>query len=796
MRKLLFTASLFFYLCGFSAEIKILDQDLFPIADVEVTTAKQLIGSSNSEGIVQLPEGEYDRELFVFIHPAYHTSTMYYEELLENNFVVTLYARTGNIQPIYVTPGRVERLRNDIAISVDILDRNTIDLFQPQSAADLLGIGNKVYIQKSQMGGGSPMIRGFATNRILLVVDDVRMNTAIFRSGNVHNVISIDPFTIQETEVIFGPGSQFYGSDAIGGVLSFTTKEINLSKSDTSYFLGNATARISTVNNERSVHADFNAANRHWGSFTSITVSQFGNLQMGNRGPEFYTRPDVAIKTTRGDSIVQNPNPNIQYNTAYSQISAIQKIKFKPNKEWDFTYGLYYSNIPVNPRYDRLLQRSNNDTLRYGSWNYGPQIWIMNSLHVVHQSAYKLFDLIKLTAAHQYNVESREDRALYSDVERKRKETVNALSSTLDFEKRLKSRIRLNYGLEYIYNLIGSTGELSSLSQNEVRPTSSRYPDGSEWQSAGAYINAFKRFNSWYKLEAGLRYNWFFIQGQLDTSFFPFPVQDISNQNNGTTFSVAQLFQLSKWKLGLTASTAYRAPNIDDVSKVFDSNPGTVVIPNTDLQAEYAYNGELTIESPLSKKLKFFSALFYTYLDKAIIKSASQLNGLDSIYYDGSLSQVEQLSNTDYAEVYGVQLSLEYAIDSQWTISSAYTMLQSDSKNGEPIRHITPNFGGSHLRYHHDKISVDLGVEYQAEFSNDKFTNSELGDAFLYLKDENGLPYSPAWYTINIKGIYHMRESLVLSAALENILDKRYRSYGSGITAPGRNFSLSVSASF
>ena len=78
-----------------------------------------------------------------------------------------------------------------------------------------------VFIQKSQLGGGSPMIRGFSTNRILIVVDGVRMNNAIYRSGNLQNIISIDALATEEAEVIFGPGSIIYGSDDIGGVMDF-----------------------------------------------------------------------------------------------------------------------------------------------------------------------------------------------------------------------------------------------------------------------------------------------------------------------------------------------------------------------------------------------------------------------------------------------------------------------------------------------------------------------------------------------------------------------------------------------
>ena len=76
------------------------------------------------------------------------------------------------------------------------------------------------------------MIRGFATNRVFMVVDGVRMNNAIYRSGNIQNVISIDALSIETAEVVFGPGSLIYGSDAIGGVMDFHTLNAQFSQNN------------------------------------------------------------------------------------------------------------------------------------------------------------------------------------------------------------------------------------------------------------------------------------------------------------------------------------------------------------------------------------------------------------------------------------------------------------------------------------------------------------------------------------------------------------------------------------
>jgi hemoglobin/transferrin/lactoferrin receptor protein len=81
-----------------------------------------------------------------------------------------------------------------VPFRIEGIDKKEIALHNPQTAADMLANTGAVFIQKSQQGGGSPMIRGFSTNRLIYAVDGVRMNTAIFRGGNIQNVISLDPF--------------------------------------------------------------------------------------------------------------------------------------------------------------------------------------------------------------------------------------------------------------------------------------------------------------------------------------------------------------------------------------------------------------------------------------------------------------------------------------------------------------------------------------------------------------------------------------------------------------------------
>ena len=322
----------------------------------------------------------------------------------------------------------------------------------------MLGTAGGVFIQKSQMGGGSPMIRGFAANRILIVVDGVRMNNAIYRSGNLQNVISIDANSIENSEIIFGPGSVIYGSDAIGGVTDFHTLKPRFAYDSVINFSANVLTRYSSANNEKTGHIDFNIGLKKWAFVSNLTYTDYDDLKMGNNGHEDYSRPEYVDFIDGKDSIVQNKDARTQKFSAYNQINFLQKIEFRPNLNWKIKYAFHFSELSDVPRYDRLIQYS-DDILKYGDWYYGPQKWIMNVLDIRFTKSNKLFDNVKFISAFQNYEESRHDRKLNNDEIRERTEKVNIFSANLDFEKQLQKNNSVFYGIESVTNKIFSTGQ-------------------------------------------------------------------------------------------------------------------------------------------------------------------------------------------------------------------------------------------------------------------------------------------------------------------------------------------------
>jgi hemoglobin/transferrin/lactoferrin receptor protein len=246
------------------------------------------------------------------------------------------------------------------------------------------------------------------------------------------------------------------------------------------------------------------------------------------------------------------------------------------------------------------------------------------------------------------------------------------------------------------------------------------------------------------------------------------------------------------WQVNAHISTGFRSPNIDDVSRVFDSEPGNVVVPNPELEPEYARNYELNISKNFAGKARFEIAFYYSKLKNAMVRRDFSLNGQDSMMYDGTMSKIEALVNTESATIWGSDLNFEYIISGSIRNRTNFTLTRGKDAEGFPVRHVPPTFGSSHLIFERQKIFIDLYANFSGKLDYDELAPDEQDKPNLYLPDENGNPYSPAWWTINLKSSYAFSQNFTFTAGVENITDKRYRSYSSGIVSPGINFTGSV----
>lgn len=754
---------------------------------------------TNAEGKADISSLKDGGEI-IFSLIGYQPVTLSFNEIVDKNFILKMESTPVTLGQIIVSANKWEEEKTNLPNKIEIIGPQEVRFKNPQTAADMLGASGTVYIQKSQLGGGSPIIRGFSTNRLLLVVDGVRMNTAIFRSGNLQNVIALDANALENTEIIFGPGSVIYGSDAIGGVMHFHTLSPKISYSEKGFLHGQAFGRYSSAANEKTGHVHFNYSAGKWGFVTGATYTKFGDLIMGRHGPAEYLRPEYQDRINDMDTILSNPNNREQIASGYSQLNLMQKIKFKPDNNWELNYGFHYSTTTNVPRYDRLIQYRNN-SLRYAEWFYGPQKWMMNHLALTYSASNKLYDFSKIIMAYQNFEESRHNRN-FGDVElNHRTENVDAASINWDFIKKSSESSTFYYGLEAVFNKIYSSAESENILTNYHSPLSTRYPDGSTWKSYGAYLTYKKEVSSAFIFQSGIRYTLIDMRAEFDTAFSPFPFTGAAVQSSSVNGSAGVVWHPQHdWQINFNLSTGFRAPNIDDIGKVFDSGPGTVIVPNPQLKPEYAYNIDLGLIKSFAAFAQADLTFYYTYLDDALIRRDFLLNGKDSIIYDGTLSVVQAVQNAARAYVWGFQaginLKLPYGFGFLTRFNYQTGKEEDEAGNIIPSTHTAPIFGIAELNYYLHKLKAAFSINYNGEINYAKLPPSERTDAFLYAKDESGNPFAPAWFTLNLKTSYSITDYLKINVGVENILDKRYRPYSSGITASGRNFTGSLRVVF
>ncbi len=712
--------------------------------------------------------------------------------LVSNEFV---------LEEVVVSATKFKKNALDLASRIHVMDQNRVNLLNPQTAADLLGSSGEVFIQKSQAGGGSPMIRGFATNRLLYAVDGVRMNTAIFRAGNLQNVISLDPFAIERTEVLFGPGSVIYGSDAIGGVMSFSTLNPRFAPDNQFMVTGNTTARYSTANQEKTWHADITLAKNRFSSVTSFTRSHFGDLKMGANGSYDYRKNFVVVNESNKDIAIPNPNPFVQSPSGYLQTNFMQKLKFRLSANWDIQYDLHISDISSYARYDRLIETNAGGVPSFAVWNYGPQLWRMHQLSLSSKAKTKWYDQVVLRTAYQFFEESRVDRRFNNARLRTQKEQVDAYSINLDFEKKSGKHL-LTYGGEWVQNDVDSEGAAINYMTQALIAVADRYPL-SKWFSTAGYLNYQYYWGSKTILEIGTRYSYFGLRSDFSklTPFFPFDFKEVTLHHGSLSGNLGFVHRLSdKLKLSVQLGSGFRAPNVDDMGKIFDFTAGNVNVPNPNLKNEQAYNAEININGLISNVVKWDLSGYYTYLDDAMVRRPYVVNGKDSILYNGILSKTFAIQNAAFSRILGVHVGFEINLGKGFYTGAKYNYQygteEMDNGTQARSRHAAPAFGEYKLGYFHKKLNVEFYTIFSDQVSFPNLNPEEQTKSFIYAKDEQGNPFSPSWYTLNLKAKYVVFKYLTVNAGIENMADLMYRPYSSGIAAAGRNFVFSLASKF
>jgi hemoglobin/transferrin/lactoferrin receptor protein len=788
-------------LCVNAQTITIIDYNtLQPINNVEVylKRGEPSIGKSNDKGQILVKSGSADSSI-TFMHPLYTTVTVKWTDFKKNEYILKMVENIYSIDEVVISASKFEEKRKDVAQKIQVLRASEIQNMNQSSMADVLANSGNIMVQKSQQGGGSPIIRGFETNKVLIVVDGIRMNNAIYRGGHLQNVITLDNAIMERTEIVYGPGSVVYGSDALGGVMSFTTKNPLLSSDDKLRVNAGAYTRYMSASSGYAAHANVSVGGKRFGSLTSFTYSNFGDLRQGaNRNPEvgnFGARPWYVQRVDGKDSVFINKDTNLQVGSGYSQIDILQKFMFQQNENVKHLVNFQYSTSSNIDRYDRLTQTSGG-TAKFAEWYYGPQKRMLGSYTLLVSKKTKMYDNVRFILGYQQIEESRIDRRLNNVAQSNRIENLDIFSANLDLAKKV-GKHEMRYGIEGWYNKVNSTAFEKNILTGEESPLDTRYASGgATMYSIAAYATHTWEISDKLIFNDGLRLSNVGLNAKFtDTTFFNFPFKEAVQNNTALTGNVGLIYMPTEdSRVTALVSTGFRAPNVDDLSKVFESTPGNITVPNAELKPEYTYNGEIGLSNRFNGWLTIAATAYYTLYTNALTTQDFSFNGQDSLLYAGTMSKVVATTNANKAYMYGLELSANGRLNNNLAIYATYNYTKANivtDSTAIPLDHIPPAFGKLGLQINENKFRADFFVNYSAwKRIKDYNPSGEDNQAFA-------LPEGmPSWYTINARVSYQFNKFIGLQVACENILDQNYRVFASNISAPGRNFILTLRGNF
>ncbi|QNM85142.1 TonB-dependent receptor [Polaribacter pectinis] len=821
--KYIFFSFVFFISCTvFAQEVKILDKETGKsVNNVTVFNDDQTINiSSNDKGFVDISEFK-NNEFIVFSHLSYAVLRVKKSTLKSRKFTVYLTKQSEQLDEVVLSVFKKEAKTNRIAEQIAVISAKDIQKISPQTSADLLAAIPGIKVQKSQFGGGSPVIRGMESNRVLLVVDGVRMNNAIYRKGHLQNSITVAPNMLDKTEVVFGPSSVIYGSDALGGVIHYYTKTPKLSEENE--VKSQLFSRFSSVNQESTTNFSAELSFKNWASFTSVSYSNFGDLKAGknrNHGFDDWGKVFFYSENVNGNynpNPTVNENPNLQRNTGYSQTDILQKFFVPLSESTDLKVNLQYSTTSDIPRFDRLTELSNGE-LKFAEWNYGPQNRLLLSSQLLINPNKNWLESGTITAAYQNLEESRIQRKFGSLDRSYREETVNIFSINGDFSVPLTEdkKRTLSYGFEFAYNDVKSNsygkelnivnGEIDGFS-NDFK-VQSRYPDGgSNYLSSAVYVDYRQDLSKKSTLNSGIRFTNTNLNAKwIDETFIKLPDNDISANHSAVTATVGYVYRPNKnWQLNSVISSGFRSPNIDDVGRVREKS-GDVTVPNIDVKPEFAYNAEIGIKKYFNnRKFRLGATVFYTLLDNYIIRDSFIINGSDQVEFDGEFGNAVANQNRGNAFITGYTASYSGKISNTWNTTGFITFTKGRTYDTEePMSSIPPLFGQFEVNYKNDRLELGAAVRFNSKKDITDFNFREGIDNhdLTPIVDENATADedkfygSPSWATLGVNGSYVLNTNFSVQARLDNLLDEHYIEFASGVAAPGRNLSISFVASF
>lgn len=642
--------------------------------------------------------------------------------------------------------------------AVQVIAGNQIRRRNARTLPEVLFEEAGVFVQQTNYGGGSPIIRGQMGKQILILIDGVRVNNATYRFGPLQYLSTIDLAMVDRIEVVRGVGSVL-GGDAFGGSINIITKK-GPEPGDERPFGTLFSSRYSTADRAVTGHAEA------FGRFEKIRYLA---------GITYRDSDDVRGGDGRGT----------QGATGYGEQAGNLSLEYflSPERTLSFAYqALEQQDVP---RTDRIVDGTNR------VFDFDPQRLQVLTVSFQDLTDRRWSDVLRLTASWNHQDEGRREiRSNRLTTERQfiDRQTVGAIN--LEVGAFVGSH-QLIYGVDYSAEDIESRRRDVRLDTGTVTRQRGNYTDGASYDALGIYLQ--DRFHLVERLTValGARYNRFSAAGSETSSVGRL---DLDSSFDDVSGSASLLFAATP-SLHLVASArrGFRAPNLDDLS-VFDERAEGTEVPNTRLDPEHTVAYEIGAKY---QHARLSGSLYYhrSSLTDLLVRSAGVFNGLPFFDRNGngvrdpSEPLVLQKQNAGEATIDGIELDFRFGLSADWVLFGNATETEGDDDLLEvPLSRIPPRFGTLGLRWSssaakHSPWAELVGsfAEAQRRLAPADRTDSRIGpggtDGFAVLHLRGGISFG---------------ENLRVSMAVENLTDEDYKLHSSGLFRPGRQLVLGL----
>ena len=741
--------------------------DSLPVTDAHVLIKKGLPADvSDNRGHFQLsplPAGVYSLEI---THVSYRKKIVKNIRLRADAITQldTIYLQ-AHIYPqdeVMITASRHEQPAHLIAQTVNLID--PLEIFTRNSAttAEALREEKGVFIQKTNHGGGSAIIRGLSSNHILILVDGIRLNNATYRLGNHQYLTTIDANALKAIEIVHGPGSMLYGSDALGGVINLIGRPAVFSTGGKQRVGYRIFGRFSSADQSLTTHADW----------------QFSNSSLAwNGGASYHRFGDLRNGASLSNPILSRPDGNTRQSpSAYRGYDFNNALSFKLNPSQKFKLVWQRSRQFEVPRYDKYVY---ND---YHTWLYEPQLRDLFYIRSQTDFSSNPFRSLQITLSLNRQQEGRIKQRKISDPKTSENDDILTLGLQAHTTARIRSHM-LTAGFEVYHDDVHSTARRFDGLETLQLPRG-RFPDNSTYLSNGVFIQDEFPLNTRTFFTGGLRYAWFQARFTDPTA----QIGQVSENFAALTASIALLYEARPGlQLSVVLANGFRAPNLSDLAKLGESKGNTYEVPNPNLQPERINSFELGAHWK-KNQLELRSAVYFSLLDNLLTRENVLYQGQSTITIDGQTYKIKSRSNGGAGFITGSEAGFRYSFSRALFLDGnlAYTYGQNKSHN-EPFDGIPPFFGKLELGW--QRANSELQFYSRFASSQPRLSTDALDDPRIPVGG------TPGWFTLNIRGRYQFSGNISISIAIENLLDRLYREHGSGINAPGRNFILGLEIS-